>query len=100
MNSTSSASSATTFNTSKKHITKFEQVEWVHRRLLYDLMSSVYEFILISNSTGNAESRNVNATGTDYRLSPNAESQLMHVHLCLEQIFLSGLRIYKPDVSR
>lgn len=92
MNSTSSASS-TTLNANKKQITKFEQSEWVHRRLLYDLMSSIYEFILVSNS-GNTECRT-----TDYRLSPNAESQILHIHACFEQVFLNGLRIFKPDVS-
>lgn len=90
MNSTSSSSS-TTLNANKKQITRFEQCEWIHRRLLYDLMSSVYEFILVDYGTLSKES--------DHRLSSSAESQLLNVHACLEQIFLNGFRILKPDVS-
>lgn len=90
MNSTSSSSS-TTLNANKKQITRFEQCEWVHRRLLYDLMSSVYEFILVDNGTLSKDS--------DHLSTSSAESQLLNVHAILERIFLNGFRILKPDVS-
>lgn len=106
----------------KKQITKFEQAEHVHRQLLYDLMSSIYEYMLVL--TANAQNNNetsatttttttITATTTETRfktneahtssdnnrLTPNIESLLLHIHSCLEQIFLNGLRIFKPDVS-
>lgn len=97
-------------NVSKKQITKFEQAESVHRQLLYDLMSSIYEFVLILTSHAPSTSDKVTTTelktseaqaSYDYRhQTPNVESLLIHIHSCLEQIFLNGLRIFKPDVSR
>lgn len=106
MNSTSSGV-ASASNVTKK-ITKFEQAEHVHRQLLYDLMSSIYEYILILTSHVKSYKNTVAETGhctseahanIDYRLTPNVESLLLHIHSCLEQIFLNGLRIFKPDVS-
>lgn len=93
-------------NATKKQITKFEQVEYVHRQRLYDLMSSIYEYILILTSQNNSKTiahagyktKQTNAS-VDNRLTPNVESLLLHIHSCLEQIFLNGLRIFKPDVS-
>lgn len=107
MDSTSPSGSISP-NATKKQITKFEQAEYVHRQLLYDLMSSIYEFILILTSHAPNSSDNVAAVGlktgephasNDYRQSPNIESLLIHIHSCLEQIFLNGLRVFKPDVS-
>lgn len=107
MNSTSSGG-ANVPNATKK-ITKFEQAEHVHRQLLYDLMSSIYEYILILTSHARNNSETVAETGfrtseahtsTDNRITPNVESLLLHIHSCLEQIFLNGLRIFKPDVSK
>lgn len=95
-------------NASRKQITKFEQAEYVHRQLLYDLMSSIYEFILILTSNAPNSCDDVTAVGlkasasqaaNDYHHTPNVESLLIHIHSCLEQIFLNGLRILKPDVS-
>lgn len=95
-------------NATKKPITKFEQAECVHRQLLYDLMSSIYEYILVLTSQAQTNSEtlglvghktNESYTSADYRLTPNLESLLLHIHSCLEQIFLNGLRIFKPDVS-
>lgn len=97
----------------KKQITKFEQAEHVHRQLLYDLMSSIYEYVLVltsyqSKSSGDTATTvtetgfqtNDTHTHTDtLRLTPNIESLLIHINLCLEHIFLNGLRIFKPDVS-
>lgn len=82
----------------KKQITKFEQAEHMHRQLLYDLMSSVYEYILVLTDTG--FQTNDTHTNPDFRFTPNIESLLIHVNSCLEQIFLNGLRIFKPDVSK
>lgn len=91
-------------SSAKKQITKFEQAEHVHRQLLYDLMSSIYEYILVlashqksSDETG-FQSNDTHAH-VDFRLTPNLESLIIHVNSCLEQIFLNGLRISKPDVS-
>lgn len=106
----STARTSITPNAVKKQITKFEQAEHIHRQLLYDLMSSIYEYILIltSNAQNNYETEtetghrtNVEAphTSADNRLTSNVESLLLHIHSCLEQIFLNGLRIFKPDVS-
>lgn len=111
--STGAANVAPTSAT-KKQITKFEQAEHVHRQLLYDLMSSIYEYVLVLTSYQNKNSGDTAATtvtetgfqtndthtNTDtLRLTPNIESLLIHINLCLEQIFLNGLRIFKPDVS-
>lgn len=95
-------------NAIRKQITKFEQAEHVHRQLLYDLMSSIYEYILVLTS----HARNHNETvadfrcrtseaqsNTDYRFTTNADSLLLHIHTRLELIFLNGLRLFKPDVS-
>lgn len=107
MDSTSPSGSISS-NATKKQITKFEQAEYVHRQLLYDLMSSIYEFILILTSHVPNSSDNEAAVGlktsephasNDYRQTPNIESLLIHIHSCLEQIFLNGLRVFKPDVS-
>lgn len=96
-------------NATKKQITKFEQAEYVHRQLLYDLMSSIYEYILVLTSQAQNNSKTIADAGyktsetqssVDYRLTPNIESLLLHIHSCLEQIFLNGLRIFKlSDVS-
>lgn len=94
-----SMSSASTLSASNKQTTKFKQSEWIHQRLLYDLMSSIYEFLLISSSTSSSSSTSPNQKGGFFNLSTSAESQLLQVHTCLEQIFLNGLRIKKPDVS-
>lgn len=67
-----------------------------------------YEFILILTSHVPNSSDNEAAVGlktsephasNDYRQTPNIESLLIHIHSCLEQIFLNGLRVFKPDVS-
>lgn len=113
MNSTPLAGPvAPPFSVIKKQITKFEQAEHVHRQLLYDLMSSIYEYLLLL--TSNAKNNNEIAATTESgfraneahtstqdnnRLTPNVESLLLHIQSCLEQIFLNGLRIFKPDVS-
>ncbi|XP_031628160.1 run domain Beclin-1-interacting and cysteine-rich domain-containing protein [Contarinia nasturtii] len=96
-------------NATKKQITKFEEAEHIHRQLLYDLMSSIYEYILILTSQAKINYETVAETGhrtsetphtsTDNRLTSNVESLLLHIHSCLEQIFLNGLRIFKPDKS-
>lgn len=109
MNSTSSeVASASSIATTKK-IIKYVQAEHVHRQLLYDLMSSIYEYIVILTTQVNTNDDTVARTAKlghqtseaniDYRLTPNVESLLLHIHSCLEQIFLNGLRIFKPDVS-
>lgn len=107
MESTQVASSNSQ-NATKKQITKFEQTEYVHRQLLYDLMSSIYEYILVLTSQAQNNSKTIADTGyktsetqanVGYRLTPNVESLLLHIHSCFEQIFLNGLRIFKPDVS-
>lgn len=94
-------------NATKKQ-TKFEQAEYTHRQLLYDLMSSIYEYILVLTSQAQNNTKAFADAGYktsetqlsgDYRLTPNVESLLLHIHSCLEQIFLNGLRIFKPDVS-
>lgn len=116
--STSTSSSKATGNVvptsaTKKQITKFEQAEHVHRQLLYDLMSSIYEYVVVLTSHRNKTSgigtvttetgfqtNDTHHTNTDtLRLTPNIESLLIHINSCLEQIFLNGLRIFKPDVS-
>lgn len=106
---TSTTATGSTFqNAIKKPINKFEQAESVHRHLLYDLMSSIYEYILVltSQAQNNSEAlayaghrTSESHTSADNRLTPNVESLLLHIHSCLEQIFLNGLRIFKPDVS-
>lgn len=100
--------------TTKKQITKFEKAEHVNRQLLYDLMSSIYEYLLVltSNTKTNCETatttstaetgfraNEAHASADNNRLMPNVESLLLHIHERLEQIFLNGLRIFKPDVS-
>lgn len=92
-------------SSTKKQITKFEQAEHVHRQLLYDLMSSIYEYLLVFTSSHQKSSdetglqANDTHTYTDFRFTPNLESLLIHLNSCLEQIFLNGLRIFKPDKS-
>lgn len=107
MNATSLEGSSAQ-NATKKQITKFEQAEHIHRQLLYDLMSSIYEYdlILVTHTRHNSDTvldvgskKNEAHTSADYRLTPNIESLLLHIQSCLEQIFLNGLRIFKPDVS-
>lgn len=99
------AGSITQNASAKKQITKFEQAECVHRQLLYDLMSATYEYILILTSVRHETTAEMGLraneahASTDYRLTPNGESLLLHIHSCLEQIFLNGLHIFKPDVS-
>lgn len=88
----------------KKQITKFEQAEHQHRQLLYDLMSSIYEYLVVltthrKNSGDTEFQTNDSHTNIDFRFTSNIESLLIHVNSCLEQIFLNGLRIFKPDVS-
>lgn len=92
-------------SSTKKQISKFEQAEHVHRQLLYDLMSSIYEYLLVlisshqkSDETGYHQTNDTH-TSSDVRFTPNLESLLIQVNSCLEQIFLNGLRISKPDVS-
>lgn len=104
--------------TAKKQITKFEKAEHVNRQLLYDLMSSIYEYLLVlpSNTKTSCETaatttttsttaetgfraNEAHASADNNRLMPNVESLLLHIHDRLEQIFLNGLRIVKPDVS-
>lgn len=107
MDSTTSLSGSVLQNATKKQITKFEQAEYVHRQLLYNLMSSIYEFILTSQApknsdkvaTDGSQTSETHTTTDDYRQIPNIETLLIHIHSCLEQIFLNGLRIFKPDVS-
>lgn len=107
MDSTTSSSGSVLQNATKKQITKFEQAEYVHRQLLYNLMSSIYEFILTSQAPKNSDkvatygsqTSEAHTTNDDYRQIPNIETLLIHIHSCLEQIFLNGLRIFKPDVS-
>lgn len=107
MDSTTSSSGSVLQNATKKQITKFEQAEYVHRQLLYNLMSSIYEFILTSQApknsdkvaTDGSQTSEAHTTNDDYRQIPNIETLLIHIHSCLEQIFLNGLRIFKPDVS-
>lgn len=110
MSSTSSSRGTNAVpSAAKKQITKFEQAEHVHRQLLYDLMSSIYEYILVLTShqknsgdaivTETGFQTNDTHTSTDFRFTPNIESLLIHINSCLEQIFLNGLRIFKPDVS-
>lgn len=98
---------------SKKQITKFEQAEHVHRQLLYDLMSSIYEYVVVltsyrSKNSGDTattvtetgfQTNDTHTTADTLRFTPNIESLLININLCLEQIFLNGLRIFKPDVS-
>lgn len=92
----------------KKQVTKFEQAEHVHRQLLYDLMSSIYEYIFVLTSYARNRNKTVTELGcrtseaqtnTNYRLTTNADSLLLHIHSRLELIFLNGLRVFKPDVS-
>lgn len=111
--SSTGAANAVPTSATKKQITKFEQAEHVHRQLLYDLMSSIYEYVLVLTSYQNKNSGNTTTTVTEtgfqtndthtntdtLRLTPNIESLLIHINVCLEQIFLNGLRIFKPDVS-
>lgn len=117
-NAAAAAAAPTSATTTKKqqHITKFEQAEHVHRQLLYDLMSSIYEYVVVltshqnKNTGGSSDTATVTETGfqtndthtnTDQQrlTTPNIESLLIHINSCLEQIFLNGLRIFKPDVS-
>lgn len=116
MNSTPLAGPVPVQSATKKQITKFEQAEHVHRQLLYDLMSSIYEYMLVlkSNAQSNSETATATTTSADTgfrtseahastdnnRLTPNVESLLLHIQEKIEQIFLNGLRIFKPsDVS-
>lgn len=94
MNSMPSKSSIA-LNSSKKQTTKFEKIENVHRQLLYELMSAIYEYDLVSmcNSSTQNSGKNTNFKST------TIDSLLIHIHTRFELIFSNGFRIFKPDVS-
>lgn len=96
MPSTSSSSEAETVIISRCYSTKFGRAENLHRKLLYNLMSTIYEYILV---TAPSTPTNVMEVCSDMEANKTISVLLVHIHDCLEQIFLNGLRIYKPDVS-
>lgn len=78
-----------------KQNTKFEQIEHEHRQLLQELMSAIYEYILISSH----ESSEQTESATEKLQSNAVNSLLIHINNVLEIVFINGLRIRKPDVS-
>lgn len=93
-------------NSSAGCTTKFERTENVHRKILYDLMSSIYEYLLISTSENSHDIDNKkydenekNARNGSMAPTSTTEKLLLRIHKCIEQIFLNGLRLFKPDVS-
>lgn len=78
-----------------KQNTKFEQIEHEHRQLLQELMSAIYEYILISSH----ESPEPTEPTTEKCQSNAVNSLLIHINNVLEIVFVNGLRIRKPDVS-
>lgn len=93
---TATSARANASSSSRNIYTIFERAENVHRKLLYDLMSSVYEYILLTPVP--RESNPETSTSVLSKYSSN-ESLFVRVHRCVEQIFLNGLRLHKPDVS-
>lgn len=94
----SSTSNQMTSNASRNFYTIFGRAEIVHRKLLYDLMSSVHEYILLSETETNQEV-NENKSTSPQTYYNSTEWLFMRIHRCIEQIFLNGLRLFKPDVS-
>lgn len=85
-------------NSTKDYITPFQR-EIVHRKLLYDLMSSIYEYLLICNENDTNRKSEGNTSNGTVPSTPNMDILLLNIHSCLEQIFLNGLRLFKLDVS-
>lgn len=92
----SSPSTSSNVSTSRSLFTIFGRAENVHRKLLYELMSTVHEYLVVTvrsdagpNATSVAAHRTIAAD----------ESLFERIHRSVEQIFLNGLRVFKPDVS-
>lgn len=78
-----------------KQNTKFEQIEHEHRQLLQEFMSAIFEYILISSHDSSIPAKST----PEKHQSTAISSLLIHINNVLEQIFIQGLRIIKPDVS-
>lgn len=97
MHSSTSPSTSSNDSTSRSLFTIFGRAENVHRKLLYELMSTVHEYLVV---TVQLDTVVQNTTFIiDQRTSATDESLFVRIHHCVEQIFLNGLRMFKPDVS-
>lgn len=92
MHSSSPPSTSSNASASRSLFTIFGRAENVHRKLLYELMSTVHEYLVVTVQS-NA------ASVVDQRTSATDESLFLRIHRSIEQIFLNGLRLFKPDVS-
>lgn len=80
--------------------TIFGRAENVHRKLLYELMSTVYEYLVVTvEPVTVANAAAAAAVVVDQQTFHSNESLFIRIHRCVEQIFLNGLRMFKPDVS-
>lgn len=100
--------------TSPRHYhTKTNQAESEHRRILNNLIKCVSSVIINSTATETVSSKNQESQALSISASTSHNSKtdsntfraiqtqndLLRIHECIEQIFLNGLRVYKPDVS-
>lgn len=101
MHSSSSSSSPTTTasNTSPSRslFTIFGRAENVHRKLLYELMSTVHEYLVRIVVPTDGDRNDASVVGQQ-RIATE-ESLFLRIHRCMEQILVNGLRMCKPDVS-
>lgn len=95
--SMSSPSTSSNVSASRSLFTIFGRAENVHRKLLYELMSTVHEYLVRIVVHSEAE-RNA-APVVDQRRFAAEETLFIRIHRCVEQILVNGLRIFKPDVS-
>lgn len=92
----SSSSTSTNVTASRSLYTIFGRAENVHRKLLYELMSTVHEYLVLTVQSDAGQNA---ASVAVQRTIAADESIFVRIHRCVEQIFLNGLRVFKPDVS-
>lgn len=99
--------------TSPRHYqTKTNQAEWEHRKILNNLINNIHSFNLnltnstalktVSNENERSEINSAISNKTDLNTFVHVgqtQNDLLRIHECIEQIFLNGLRVCKPDVS-
>lgn len=90
------SSTPSNVSTSRSLFTIFGRAENVHRKLLYELMSTVHEYLVVTVQSDAGKNA---ACVVVHRKMATEESLFVRIHRCVEQIFLNGLRVFKPDVS-
>lgn len=96
MYSSSSLSKSSNESVPRSLFTIFGRAENVHRKLLYELMSTVHEYLVVTIQSTTSDTA---VSVVDQRTTAADESLFVRIHRCVEQIFLNGLRLFKPDVS-